>query len=189
VTIGWFGWLAPLGQPSSDGRVLDEHGNFTLRPDGVAPLLVGDDLRPAGTVTHVAMTSRATGDYWLVAAGAVSDALTVVRMHRGELHPRLNLESVVLDARVSTPVFTAGLICAVVAGEDPTFERAEFVLSPTPVSRRVATDDDDGVHGIASDDRTGHRWCVRTGQRLPHCAHCKLWMTDWSLVNPCAGSL
>lgn len=45
------------------------------------------------------------------------------------------------------------------------------------------------VVGVAFDNRTGHYWEHRKGNRLPSCRTCGLWMTDWSLINTCGTTL
>lgn len=42
-----------------------------------------------------------------------------------------------------------------------------------------------GWVGIARDSRTSHYWCATPPAPLPSCVGCRLWMTDWSLINAC----
>lgn len=51
---------------------------------------------------------------------------------------------------------------------------------------------DNGWIGVARDDRTGHYWHARPESNtaaLPQCGCCGLFMTDWSLINPCGMDL
>lgn len=54
---------------------------------------------------------------------------------------------------------------------------------------RRQQDDPAEVVGVAFDNRTGHHWEHRKGNRLPNCRTCGLWMTDWSLINDCGTTL
>jgi hypothetical protein len=46
----------------------------------------------------------------------------------------------------------------------------------------------EGWVGIAHDSRTLHHWCSVPDRRIPACAGCRRWLTDWTLINPCTGA-
>jgi len=46
----------------------------------------------------------------------------------------------------------------------------------------------EGWVGIAHDSRTLHHWCTVPDRRIPACAGCRRWLTDWTLINPCTGA-
>lgn len=63
------------------------------------------------------------------------------------------------------------------------------VTTPVDLPRHWTEPLPEGWVGIARDSRTSHYWCVKPSNRLPVCAGCKGYMTDWSLINECTAGV
>lgn len=123
----WWARLAPLGVPTTDGRVLDAAGKFTLhRGSHVFLIVIGDGkVTPAD---HGSVTYLGVADGWLVGSGTVWNTDTIRRMAAGEVFPELSLTGTTGRRTPTLKIITSGTVGAVAAGRAPAWPGARFVL-------------------------------------------------------------
>lgn len=127
----WSALLAPLGEPTTDGRVLSPIGRWRLARRNGVPLLRHpggeghDDPLYVGRVLALTATDRT-----LTASGIVTDTDTITLMRTGRVWPQLEFGAVDLisHCRGDRLIVDRGTITAVHVGRSPAWPTVAFTL-------------------------------------------------------------
>lgn len=124
----WMARIAPLDVESSDGRILDAAGKWTLRP-GAHLVTLRPERRTIGVVESLHVR-----DGFLWATGTVGYLGYAIRMHNGDLRPAMEFGEHVTELLDGGPrlLVRSAEVVALAVAEAPAWDTVRFDVAVWP---------------------------------------------------------